>query len=140
MLITDLERAFIERRNSEGRSLAELWNEERPQLLLLPAAPFEISEPRRRGEPRQGDPAAAYDASPARRESHCHWITALRAPQIQQLLQVGSLQLSLFDQRELAEISDPAYPGERLVACRNPLMAEERAQTQGTVGRDRAGP
>jgi hypothetical protein len=45
MLITDLERAFIERRNSEGRSLAELWNEERPQLLLLPAAPFEISEP-----------------------------------------------------------------------------------------------
>jgi DDE family transposase len=56
------------------------------------------------------------------------WITALRAPQIQQLLQVGSLQLSLFDQRELAEISDPAYPGERLVACRNPLMAEERAR------------
>lgn len=56
------------------------------------------------------------------------WITALRAPQIQQLLQGGTLQLSLFDQRELAEISDPAYPGERLVACRNPLMAEERAR------------
>ena len=56
------------------------------------------------------------------------WITALRAPQIQQLLQGGTLQLSLFDQRELAEISDPAYPGERLVACRNPLMAEARAR------------
>jgi hypothetical protein len=56
------------------------------------------------------------------------WITALRAPQIQQLLQAGSLQMSLFDQLELAEISDPAYPGERLVACRNPLMAEERAR------------
>jgi hypothetical protein len=58
------------------------------------------------------------------------WITALRAPQIQQLLQAGSLQLSLFDQRDLAEISDPAYPGERLIACRNPLMAAERARTR----------
>jgi hypothetical protein len=56
------------------------------------------------------------------------WITALRAPQIQQLLEGGTLQLSLFDQRELAEISDPADPGERLVACRNPLLAEERAR------------
>jgi hypothetical protein len=56
------------------------------------------------------------------------WITALRAPQIQQLLQAGSLQLSLFDQRDLAEITDPAYPGERLIACRNPLMAAERAR------------
>jgi hypothetical protein len=45
MLITDLERAFAERCNSEGRSLAELWNEERLQLLLLPAAPFEVSKP-----------------------------------------------------------------------------------------------
>src|SRR6266566_513285 len=56
------------------------------------------------------------------------WITALRAPQIQQLLQAGSLQLSLFDQRDLAEITDPAYPDERLIACRNPLMAAERAR------------
>jgi transposase len=56
------------------------------------------------------------------------WITALRAPQIQQLLKAGTLQLSLFDQRELAEITGPAYPGERLVACRNPLLAEERAR------------
>ena len=56
------------------------------------------------------------------------WLTALRAPQIQQLLQAGSLQLSLFDQRELAEISDPSYPGERLIVCRNPLMAAERTR------------
>src|SRR5271167_992156 len=56
------------------------------------------------------------------------WITALRAPQLQQLRQAGNLQLSLFDQRDLAEISDPRYPGERLVACRNPLMVTERAR------------
>ena len=56
------------------------------------------------------------------------WLTALRAPQIQQLLQGGALQLSLVDLRDLAEISDPAYPGERLIACRNPLMAAERAR------------
>ena len=61
------------------------------------------------------------------------WITALRAPQIQQLLQGGTLQLSLFDQQDLAEISDPAYPGERLVACRNPLMAAERARKRGEL-------
>jgi hypothetical protein len=56
------------------------------------------------------------------------WITALRAPQVQQLLEGGALQLSLFDERDLAEISAPAYPGERLVACRNPLMAQQRAR------------
>jgi hypothetical protein len=56
------------------------------------------------------------------------WLTALRAPQIQQLVEAGTLQLSLFDERDLAEITDPAYPGERLVACRNPLLAEERAR------------
>jgi DDE family transposase len=61
------------------------------------------------------------------------WITALRAPQIQQLLQAGSLQLSLFDQRDLAEISDPAYPGQRLIACRNPLMAAERARKRNEL-------
>jgi hypothetical protein len=44
-LIIDLAQAFVVRRNAEGRSLAELWAEERPQLLLLPAAPFEVSEP-----------------------------------------------------------------------------------------------
>jgi hypothetical protein len=56
------------------------------------------------------------------------WITALRAPAIRQLVERGSLQLSLFDQRDLAEISDPEYPGERLIVCRNPVLAEERAR------------
>lgn len=54
------------------------------------------------------------------------WITALRAPQIQQLVEDGNLQLSFFDERDLAEIQHPAYPEERLIACRNPLLAEER--------------
>src|SRR5206468_2393039 len=53
------------------------------------------------------------------------WITALRAPSIQQLVESGSLQMGLFDEKDLAEISDPAYPGERLIACKNPILAEE---------------
>ncbi len=56
------------------------------------------------------------------------FITALRAPAIRSLAEAGSIQLSLFDQRDLAEISSPDYPGERLVVCRNPLLAEERAR------------
>jgi len=56
------------------------------------------------------------------------WITALRAPSIQQLVASGSLQMGLFDEKDLAEISDPAYPGERLIACKNPILAEERAR------------
>jgi len=56
------------------------------------------------------------------------WITSLRAPAIAALVASGSLQLSLFDQKDLAEISDPAYPGERLVVCKNPLLAEERGR------------
>jgi transposase len=54
------------------------------------------------------------------------WITALRSPAIRQLVEAGTLQLSLFDQQNLAEIRSPDYPGERLVACFNPLLAEER--------------
>src|SRR5271157_3405204 len=54
------------------------------------------------------------------------WITALRAPKIQELANGGPLQLSLFDERDLAEIAAPDYPGERLIVCRNPLLAAER--------------
>lgn len=54
------------------------------------------------------------------------WITALKSSQVQKLASDGALQMSLFDQRDLAEITHPAYPGERLIACRNPLLAEER--------------
>jgi transposase len=54
------------------------------------------------------------------------WISALRGPAIRALVETKSLQLSLFDQTNLAEITSPRYPGERLVACFNPLLAEER--------------
>jgi transposase len=54
------------------------------------------------------------------------WITALRAPAIQKLLAEGSIQLSLFDERDLAEITSDDYPGERLIVCKNPLLANER--------------
>jgi transposase len=56
------------------------------------------------------------------------FITALRAPTIQTLVDAGQLQLSLFDDRDLAEITSPDYPGERLIVCRNPLLAEERTR------------
>jgi hypothetical protein len=56
------------------------------------------------------------------------WITALRAPAVQALREEGVLQLSLFDQHGLAEIRSSAFPGERLVACRNPLLGAERAR------------
>jgi transposase len=54
------------------------------------------------------------------------WITALRSPAIKQLLASGTIQLSLFDERDLAEISSPDYPGERLIVCKNPLLAADR--------------
>ena len=54
------------------------------------------------------------------------WISALRSPAIRALVDSGTLQLSLFDVQHLAEITSPAYPGERLVACFNPLLADER--------------
>jgi len=57
------------------------------------------------------------------------WITALRAPQVAKLAaDDGPLQMSLFDAHDLAEIAHPDYPGERLIACRNPLLAVERAR------------
>ena len=56
------------------------------------------------------------------------WITALRAPAVQALHREGVLQLSLFDQQDLAEIRSSEFPGERLVACHNPLLGAERAR------------
>jgi hypothetical protein len=59
------------------------------------------------------------------------WITALRAPAIKKLMADGGpLQLSLFDEQDLAEITSPDFPGERLVACRNPVLAADRARTR----------
>jgi len=54
------------------------------------------------------------------------WITALKSVEVQKLVSDQALQLSLFDQQDLAEITHPDYPGERLIACYNPLLAEER--------------
>ena len=56
------------------------------------------------------------------------WITALRAPQIKALVDADALQLSLFDEHDLAEIDSPDYPGERLVCCHNPALAEKRTR------------
>lgn len=56
------------------------------------------------------------------------WVSALRAPAIRGLVTQGSLQLSLFDERDLVEIASPDFPGERLVVCRNPVLAAERAR------------
>ena len=56
------------------------------------------------------------------------WISALRGPAIRTLAQDGALQLGLFDERNLAEIEHPEFPGERLVVCRNPALAVERAR------------
>jgi hypothetical protein len=57
-----------------------------------------------------------------------NFITALRAPAVRSLAEAGTLQLSLFDERDLAEVSSPDYPGERLIVCRNPLLADERTR------------
>jgi Transposase DDE domain len=56
------------------------------------------------------------------------WITCLRASQIATLAEAGAVQLSLFDQANLAEITHPDFPGERLICCRNPALAAERAR------------
>jgi transposase len=56
------------------------------------------------------------------------WITALKAPQVKRLVTRGDLQLSLFDQAKLAETESSLFPGERLIVCRNPLVAAERTR------------
>jgi hypothetical protein len=71
------------------------------------------------------------DGTPRQGEDAYGWITALRAPAIKKLMaDDGPLQLSLFDEQNLAEITSPDYPGERLVACRNPVLAADRARTR----------
>ena len=56
------------------------------------------------------------------------WITALRAPAIKELVEGGALQMSLFDDRDMAAITSPDFPGERLIVCRNPDLARERGR------------
>jgi DDE family transposase len=69
------------------------------------------------------------DVAPA----HLDWITALRAPQVKKLARDGDLQLTLFDQTDLAEITSPDFPGERLVACKNPFLEAERARKRESL-------
>jgi hypothetical protein len=61
------------------------------------------------------------------------WVSALRAPQIQALAAQGAIQMSLFDEQDLAEVTHPDYPGERLIVCRNPLLAAERARKRSEL-------
>ena len=71
----------------------------------------------------------AGDGAPLEGEDAYGWITALRAPAVKKLMaDDGPLQLSLFDQQDLAEITSEDFPGERLIACRNPVLAAERAR------------
>ncbi|WP_428483124.1 IS1634 family transposase [Rhodopila sp.] len=69
----------------------------------------------------------------ALRPAGLDWITALRAPAIRQLAEGGQLQFSLFDTRDMAEISSPDYPDERLVVCQNPLLAAERQRKRDAL-------
>jgi len=61
------------------------------------------------------------------------WISALRSESIQALVEQGAIQLSLFDAQNLAEIASDLYPGERLMVCHNPLLAEDRKRTRGEL-------
>ncbi len=61
------------------------------------------------------------------------WITALRSDGIRKLVNQGAVQLSLFDERDLVEVTSPDYPGERLVVCRNPLLADSRARKRNEL-------
>jgi hypothetical protein len=61
------------------------------------------------------------------------WITALRARQVKNLIRDGALQLSLLDETDLAEITHPDFPGERLVACKNPFLEAERARKRESL-------
>lgn len=78
--------------------------------------------------------SARIDALHVDTGSDLGWVTALRAPAIKALAaEGGPLQPTLFDEQDLAEISHPDYPGERLVACRNPFLATERARKRGEL-------
>jgi hypothetical protein len=60
------------------------------------------------------------------------WITALRSDAIKRLVEQGVIERSLFDTQDMAEVTSPEFPGERLIVCRNPLLAQERARTRVT--------
>jgi Transposase DDE domain len=67
------------------------------------------------------------------RPAELDWITALRGPAIRALMAQGAIQPTLFDQADMAEITSPDYPGERLIACYNPFLEAERARKRGEL-------
>jgi hypothetical protein len=67
------------------------------------------------------------------RPAQLDWISALRAPQIRALVADGALQLSLFDEQDLVEIRSPDFPGERLVCCHNPVLAQQRTRKRADL-------
>ncbi len=67
------------------------------------------------------------------RPASLDWVTALRGPAIAALIGQGAIQPTLFDETDMAEITSPAYPGERLIACYNPFLAAERARKRGEL-------
>jgi len=67
------------------------------------------------------------------RPAELDWVTALRGPAIAALMAQGAIQPTLFDEQDMAEISHPDYPGERLIACHNPFLAAERARKRGEL-------
>ena len=78
--------------------------------------------------------SARINALRADSESDLGWLTSLRAPAVKALAAAGGpLQPTLFDEQDLAEIAHPDYPGERLVACRNPFLAAERARKRAEL-------
>jgi len=116
-----------------GRPVAiEVFGGEIHDEQTLPAAAERLK--RRFGIERVvfvGDRGMVKQAGVETLRSHgFDWITALTAPQVKRLARQGHLQLSLFDERNLAEISSLDFPGERLVVCRNPHVAAERRRTR----------
>ncbi len=67
------------------------------------------------------------------RPAELDWVTALRGPAIKALISQGAIQPTLFDETDMAEITSPDYPGERLIACYNPFLAADRARKRGEL-------
>jgi len=67
------------------------------------------------------------------RPAELDWVTALRGPAIKALISQGAIQPTLFDEQDMAEITHPDYPGERLIACYNPFLAADRARKRGEL-------
>jgi len=86
-----------------------------------------------RGRTQTGGMISSKQIEQLREIGDVDWVTALRSGQIRKLLESGTIDMSLFDKRDLYEATHPDFPGERLVVCRNPLMAERREHTRQSL-------